>query len=341
MGKALKIGVIGLLILSIGLAIVWFTNLGGLKEGIYVNQIVKMRVSPQRLENVKTPEDYGMAFDNIDILTPDNIRLSAWEIPAKTASDKTIIINHALSTTRYGSVEGLDGVSVEYLPMVKHLHDFGYNVIMYDHRGQGDSDGGTNKTRLGSEAPVSVGITEWQDVAGSLEFVKNHADYGDDQIAFISQCMGANATFHAWSQAPELFANPQIKSLVAIQPPVSYKMNERFIIAKTGMDLVDAVLKQQKSKYGFGYADPLTDIQSLTVPILFSQVEADEYTYDPETGRNDVQDIFDTAPTDKQIIWIKEDGENPHGTGKRFDGYGYYNTYPQELIAFLETHFDN
>lgn len=100
------------------LAIVWFTDLGGIKTKIYVNQIVKMRVSPKRLSNPKNPSDYGMNYKSVDIITADKVRLSAWEIPAPTKSNKTIILNHPLTCTKYGSVEGLDGVSVEFLPMV-------------------------------------------------------------------------------------------------------------------------------------------------------------------------------------------------------------------------------
>jgi len=338
--RIIKITLAGLLALIVCLGLLWVTNLGGFKTGIYVNQIVKMRVSPKRLVNIKTPKDYGMDYKDIDIMSSDGVRLSAWEIPAAVSSDKTIIVNHALSTTRYGSVEGLDGVSVEYLPMIKHLHDEGYNIVMYDHRGQGDSDGGTLKTLRGKEAPVSVGITEWQDVVGSLQFVKGHADYGDDQIAFISQCMGANATFHAWSKELALFSDPKIKALSAIQPPISYKMNERLIKEKTGMDIVDAVLAKQKEDYGFGFANAMEDVKSLTVPVLFSQVKKDVYTFDAKTGVNDVQHIYDTTPTEKQLIWIEETGTKPHGTGKRFDGYGYYNKYPEELLEFLNRHFD-
>lgn len=83
-----------------------------------------------------------MAYTDTNIITPDGVRLSAWEILAPTRSDKTIIMNHALGATRHGAVEDLDGVLVEYPPLVKHLHDAGYDVVMYDHRGQGDSDGG-------------------------------------------------------------------------------------------------------------------------------------------------------------------------------------------------------
>ena len=46
---AASVVVIGLL-----LALVRTTNFAGLKERIYVSQIVKLRVSPKRLENEKT-----------------------------------------------------------------------------------------------------------------------------------------------------------------------------------------------------------------------------------------------------------------------------------------------
>ena len=50
------IKIIAASVVAIGLllALVWTTNFAGLKERIYVSQIVKLRVSPERLENVKT-----------------------------------------------------------------------------------------------------------------------------------------------------------------------------------------------------------------------------------------------------------------------------------------------
>ncbi|MFT5796829.1 MAG: hypothetical protein ACI84R_000883 [Candidatus Azotimanducaceae bacterium] len=339
MRKAIMTIALSLVGLVAILAGVWFTNLFGLKEGIYVSQIVKMRVAPERLTNPKTPQDYGMAYTDVEFTTADNVRLSAWEIPAAAASDRTLIVNHPLGTTRYGSLEGLDGVAVEFLPMIKHLHDAGYNVVMYDHRGQGGSDGGTGKTLMGTEAPVGVGETEWQDVVASLRYVKAHATFGDDQIGFVSQCMGANATFLAWQNEPELFSDTMITSLVAIQPPISYNMNDRFIMAKTGLDLVDKVLDAQREKYGFGYADIMTTVKSLTVPVLYTQVRKDEYTFDVLTGRNDIEDVVEVTPTENQLIWIGPNEANPHGTGKRFDGYGYFNEHPEELLSFLNGKF--
>lgn len=339
MKKAIKNTILSIIALVAVLAVVWFTNLFDFKERIYVNQIVKMRVSPERLTNPKTPQDYGMAYTDVDIITADNVRLSAWEIPAAVSSDKTLIVNHPLTATRYGTTKRLDDVSVEFLPMIKHLHDAAYNIVMYDHRGQGESDGGTGETLMGTESPVGVGETEWQDVVASLRYVTTHTTFGDDEIGFISQCMGASATFLAWNKRPELFSDTKITSLVAIQPPVSYNMIDRLIRAKTGLDLVDKVLVAQIEKNGFGYADILTTVQSLTVPVLYTQVRKDEYTYDATTARNDIEDVVKMTPNENHLIWIGPDEEKPHGTRKRFDGYGYFNIYPDELLNFLDSNF--
>ncbi len=337
--RKLIIWIVSALAVTAGaLAFVWFVNPFGVRDQLIVAQIVKMRVAPARLENIKDPGDYGMTFTDVDIVTADNIRLSAWEIPATTPSDKTVIVNHPLTTTRYGSEAGLDGVSAEFLPMVKHLHDAGYNIVMYDHRGQGDSDGGVGSAAIGTEALVGAGVTEWQDVAASLRYVLSHPAFGNDDIVFLSQCMGANATFLAWKNEPELFANAQIKGLIANQPTLSYNMTDRFIRAKTGLDLVDRVLAAQRERHGFGFAEALDYVPSLTVPVLFAQVEKDIYTFNTKTGQNDIQEIMDATPTEHEIVWIGPDQETPFGTGSRFDGYQYFNHHPEALLEFLSEH---
>lgn len=222
--------------------------------------------------------------------------------------------------------------------MIKHIHDAGYNIVMYDHRGQGESDGGVGSAAIGTEALVGAGVTEWQDVAASLQYVLDHPELGDDEIVFLSQCMGANATFLAWKNEPELFSNPQIKGLIANQPTLSYKMTDRFIRAKTGLDLIDRVLDQQRKRHGFGFAEALDYVPSLTVPVLFAQVEKDIYTFNTKTGQNDIQEIMDATPTEHEIVWIGPDQTIPFGTGSRFDGYQYFNKHPDALLRFLSEH---
>jgi len=317
---------------------IWLVNPLDVRDRVLVNQIVKMRVAPERLENIKNPSDYGMNYIDVNIVTADNLRLSAWEIKSPQPSNVTVIVNHPLTTTRYGSEKGLDGVSAEFLPMIKHLHEANYNVITYDHRGQGDSDGGIGSKAIGTEAPVGAGATEWQDVSASLRYVLDHSDFSDDKIIFFSQCMGANATFLAWKEEPELFDNPQIKGIIANQPTLSYEMTDRFIRAKTGLDLVDKVLAKQTKDFGFGFAKALDYVPSLTVPVLYAQVEKDVYTFNQETGRNDITELMDATPTANNVVWIGPDQDIPFGNGQRFDAYNFFNSNPEPILEFVRKH---
>ena len=317
---------------------IWVVNPFDVRDRVLVNQIVKMRVAPKRLENIKNPSDYGMNYIDVNIVTADNLRLSAWEIKSPQPSNVTVIVNHPLTTTRYGSEKGLDGVSAEFLPMIKHLHEANYNIITYDHRGQGDSDGGIGSKAIGTEAPVGAGATEWQDVSASLRYVLDHSDFSDDKIIFFSQCMGANATFLAWKEEPELFDNPQIKGIIANQPTLSYEMTDRFIRAKTGLDLVDKVLAKQTKDFGFGFAKALDYVPSLTVPVLYAQVEKDVYTFNQETGRNDITELMDATPTANNVVWIGPDQDIPFGNGQRFDAYNFFNSNPEPILEFVRKH---
>ena len=56
-------------------AFVWFANPFDVRDRMLASQIVNMRVAPKRLENPKTPSDYGMQYSDVDIVTADNIRL--------------------------------------------------------------------------------------------------------------------------------------------------------------------------------------------------------------------------------------------------------------------------
>lgn len=67
----------------------------------------------------------------------------------------------------------------------------------------------------------------------------------------------------------------------------------------------------------------LEDIKSVHVPILFSRVRNDEYTFNKESGKNDIEQIVDACPSSiKEIVWVSPNELKPFGTGKRFEGYG-------------------
>ena len=79
--KKLLIWVVSLISLFVVTGVfIWFVNPLDIRDLVLVNQIVKMRVAPERLNNPKSLSDYGMKYSDVNIVTADNVRLSAWEI---------------------------------------------------------------------------------------------------------------------------------------------------------------------------------------------------------------------------------------------------------------------
>lgn len=68
---------------------------------------------------------------------------------------------------------------------------------------------------------------------------------------------------------------------------------------------------------------PMAFLRDLRVPGLYMQVREDVLTT-PE----DVQAIHDQTPTRSELLWIE-------GPLNRFDGYNYFGTHPERMLAFL------
>ena len=103
-------------------------------------------IRPLRSFIFKTPDEYGMQYQDLMIQSLDGTALEAWHIPAKEKSDKLVIFNHALPMCRsgYPGHFGLpwadfDAVEIDFVIQYKHLTDAGYNVLTYDIRNHGNS----------------------------------------------------------------------------------------------------------------------------------------------------------------------------------------------------------
>jgi hypothetical protein len=167
---------------------------------------------------------------------------------------------------------------------------------------------------------------------------------GGVEISGDNASQGCEATperFHARPVVGESLGRPpqqldvRIRCQVLVQPTISYNMMSRLTERKLKMDLAAAVEEVQRKEYGFGFADALQTIGSVKVPVLFTQVKDDVSTTNSESGINDIKVIFDSCPTPKELVWIGPDQPRAFGTGKRFDGYNYFNEHPEELLEFL------
>jgi esterase/lipase len=287
-----------------------------------ITGMAELLAKSTRTPLLRRPDEYGMAYQDVFFPSLDGTVLEGWFIPA-AGSNKLIIANHPLPCNRYGYPghmapwDNFGGFEVNFLHDYKHLHDAGYNVLAYDLRNHGTS-------AAGSGGIVGIGLLEYRDVVGSLQYVKSRADLAGMEIGLLSRCLGANSSIVAMAKHPEHFAD--VKAMVAVQP-VSLRPFVEKATEQLGLDdavaLFDATI-HKLTGYRLDELSPLEYAKQVRVPTLVAQVREDSSTK-PE----DVQHIYDNlAVADKKLLWIE-------GTTRRFDGYNYFGEQPAEMLAWF------
>jgi esterase/lipase len=282
--------------------------------------------TPPRTPILRTPEEYGMEFEEISFETQDGVTIKGWFIPAD--SDKVIISNHFSPANRYGfagHLEGLDfagGFEVNFLPRYKALHDAGYNVLAYDLRSHGESGEGDNGIS-------GVGYYEWQEVLASIDYIKNRLDTAEKDISLMSMCMGANATINAMERVPEAFED--IKSMIAIAPLKGRTTIERNcehmqIPVEEGVEAFDPIYNGMTGLHVPDH-NIIPKAANINIPIFYFQVRNDT-----NSRWMDVQEMYDLTPVEDKKIEYLED------TPWRFEGYNYFSNHPEAMIEWFDSH---
>ena len=87
-----------------------------------------------------TPEDIGLAYEDVTIKTGDGIQLTGWFIPSPNPR-ATILLSH-----------GNGGNISHRLDKIKILHDLNLDILIYDYRGYGRSTGRPSESGLYTDA---------------------------------------------------------------------------------------------------------------------------------------------------------------------------------------------
>lgn len=130
--------------------------------------------APPRFPYWRDPADALLYFRDVSLTTADGVNLAAWYVPASLPSSilnaPTILLAHGL----------LDSKRV-LLHLVPWLHEAGYNVMLLDFRGHGDSE----------KRPTTIGRQEVLDVQAALDWLE--AEGVGDRVGGLGMSMGAAA----------------------------------------------------------------------------------------------------------------------------------------------------
>ena len=131
------------------------------------------------LKEVCSPAEYGLAFENISFQTADNLTLRGWLVPGSDP-ERVVVILHGHG----GSID----YDVKYVP---YLHAAGYNVLQFDFRGHGRSQGNA----------ITFGYLERLDVQGAVKFLLGR---GLSRIALHGFSLGGMVALTSAPICPEV-----------------------------------------------------------------------------------------------------------------------------------------
>jgi len=139
---------------------------------------------PARQKIDTTPDVAGLQYETVNFASrTDALNLQGWLIKVP-ANKQTILFAHGYGKNRLQN-------DVPLLPVVKVLVNHGYNVVMFDFRNCGASDGNL----------TSLGQYEVRDLLGAVDFVRERADLSQ-KITLFGFSMGAAVAIMAAAEEP-------------------------------------------------------------------------------------------------------------------------------------------
>lgn len=107
-------------------------------------------VRPERVLSTRTPQDMGLAYEDVALTTADGVTLAAWFVPAETPTDASVIVLHG-----YPADKG------DVLPRSAFLAKT-YDLLLVDFRSFGKSGG----------SYTTLGPKEVEDALAAVRYLK-------------------------------------------------------------------------------------------------------------------------------------------------------------------------
>lgn len=256
--RLLFISIFALLIASAGI-LIWFSH----QQALGYLHPRRLMVSGDWLRA------NGIEFQEIELLTEDQVRLSAWYTPPGNGS--VILVAHGYGDRR------LEGI---YELFASH----GYGVVAWDFRAHGLSEGDF----------CSLGYFEVLDVKAALDFAL--AQPGVEHVGAWGGSMGAVTVIRAAAQYPE------IEALVADSPYVTLEEEMNLRVPIPVLRPMIRFFAERESGVTVDRVRPVDDIARLSPrPVFLIQGMADGMV-----PLNSAQRLYEAAGEPRRL-WLEND----------------------------------
>jgi fermentation-respiration switch protein FrsA (DUF1100 family) len=122
-----------------------------------------------------TPQNLRLAYDDVGFASRDGTMLAGWFVPVD-GSNRSAIVCH-----------GVGAFKADMIDFIHALTAGGYNVLAFDFRGHGESQGHT----------ASYGAKEKEDVWAAIDWLRAHHPAQSERIVGVAWSMGAASLIFA------------------------------------------------------------------------------------------------------------------------------------------------
>ncbi|WP_430608033.1 cell surface hydrolase [Enterococcus sp. AZ170] len=214
-----------------------------------------------------------------DLTSKDGLKLKAIYLPAEAKTDKNVIMAH-----------GYMGSAETMASFAKMYHDWGYNVLVPDARGHGESEG----DYIGFGWPERKDYLQWID--------KVITENGKEaQITLYGISMGGATVMMT---SGETLPN-NVKAIVedcgysTVNSELAYQLKDMFNLPSFPLVPVTSMITKIRAGYFFGEASSVAQLKKNTLPILFIHGDADKFV--PFEMLDDVYNATN-GPKEKYVV---------------------------------------
>ena len=246
------------------------------------------------------PSALGLPFEQLRIRSVANKQLFAWFLPHERAT-QTVVIMHGW------------GANIELmLPLAAPLYQKGLNVLLFDARNHGSSDG------HGHSSMVRFA----EDLHHALTWLRTHRPHQSERIAIMGHSVGAAASILEVSQRQDVQALVAISSFA--HPQELMRRYWQSLHLPNWLIHYLHIYIQWMIKHRFAEVAPIKRIQSIDCPVLLIHGTADE-----AIPIDDTRAIFQTAVAAGRDVTLCEIPDAGHASVEKIE------THSDVLSQFL------
>ncbi|MBN1161832.1 MAG: alpha/beta fold hydrolase [Dehalococcoidales bacterium] len=230
-----------------------------------------------RLPLAYTGGSLSLSYEDVSFCSRgDNVLLNGWFLPAE--KDEVVIIVH-------GGFQNRIDENADTLDITRILVQTGYNVLLFDLRGRGESEG----------QGLALSYID-EDIGGAVDFLRSRG-YGTEDICIMGFCSGA-ASACIYASRNDVGALILVGCFVDVQTMVIRQAQSVGIPQFLAQMFYPGTLFFARIIYGFEVIHPIDVVGNVRCKILFIHEEFDEFTTFEETYR-----LFEASVNPANRIW--------------------------------------